>query len=343
MSKKPLFILMLILLAATAAQYTPRASAIFPTLTITLDPGKKSYNVGEYIQNFGALFYDWGEGSELTRIPVNDIVGLQVNYPSTYGNYLIRTLPTGSLAGKTWDVEILQLTPSDQNGNPQTVFQRGSLAYFAITWKNNLNETVYVRIIFTICYMNGLPIAVYSPTNGTLAPNETRPAILPFPINSDTATGSAVIYANAVSEWLDVEGYPYCPEKSANFTIVSSGGSYVSGTKPAQLAGVGTTFNFTFPTVTAGAYLGNYTTYATTRPLGTHVATNTTRFEVFLLGDVNGNLAVTVQDYQLVKLAIPSTPGSPKWNPKCDLNNDGVVDAKDYTIIKRNIGHFGHY
>jgi len=44
------------------------------------------------------------------------------------------------------------------------------------------------------------------------------------------------------------------------------------------------------------------------------------------------------QDMQLVKNAVPSTPGSPNWNPNADLNDDGVIDGADYQIVKANIG-----
>jgi hypothetical protein len=43
-------------------------------------------------------------------------------------------------------------------------------------------------------------------------------------------------------------------------------------------------------------------------------------------------------DYQLVKNAIPSTPGSPKWNPNADINNDGVVNMLDFQIVKIHVG-----
>jgi PKD repeat protein len=57
-----------------------------------------------------------------------------------------------------------------------------------------------------------------------------------------------------------------------------------------------------------------------------------------LIGDVNRDGVVDAQDYQLVKRAIPSTPGDPKWNPNADLNNDGIIDATDFQIVKIHIG-----
>ncbi len=55
-------------------------------------------------------------------------------------------------------------------------------------------------------------------------------------------------------------------------------------------------------------------------------------------GDVNGDDVVDGQDIQLLKNAIPSMPGDPKWNPEADVNDDGLVDGVDYQRTKRRIG-----
>jgi len=81
--------------------------------------------------------------------------------------------------------------------------------------------------------------------------------------------------------------------------------------------------------------------YASSRILGTQQATNTTQFEVMVLGDINGDLLVDGQDFQLVKKAVPSTPGSPKWRPECDLNGDGIVDGQDFAKLKKFVGNYG--
>jgi hypothetical protein len=52
--------------------------------------------------------------------------------------------------------------------------------------------------------------------------------------------------------------------------------------------------------------------------------------KVSCTGDINGDYVTDVKDYQLVKKAIPSMPGSPKWNPNANMNDDLVIDAKDY-------------
>jgi hypothetical protein len=326
---------------------TNLTSAIVPTLVLTLETDKTTYNVGETVQINGALYYDWG--GNLNPIPVEDIVALQINYPSTYGLYLLRTLSTGSLQYKTWDVEILQLTPCDESGNPKSSFKRGTIAHFKIEWKNNDNTAHYTRIIFALYYANNQPFATFAPISGTLDPNRTEMAIIPVPISSDAVTGPAKIYASAISDWIAQNGYPYCPEKSAEFTITSSTGSVIPSTSTKTATTyqsqtttdtVSTVYNLNITIPTTGAYIGDYSIYVSSRLLGERQATNTTTFKVILLGDINGDLAVTIADYQLLKKAIPSTPGNPNWNPKADLNGDNKVDIKDYAIIKQNVGHY---
>jgi hypothetical protein len=55
------------------------------------------------------------------------------------------------------------------------------------------------------------------------------------------------------------------------------------------------------------------------------------------IGDVNGDRMTDVTDYQMVKYAIPSMPGSPKWNPNLDINNDDIIDVTDYQTVKNHI------
>jgi hypothetical protein len=59
--------------------------------------------------------------------------------------------------------------------------------------------------------------------------------------------------------------------------------------------------------------------------------------KVTCIGDINGDYVTDVKDYQLVKEAIPSIPGSLKWYPNADINCDGAITAKDYQLVKSHI------
>jgi len=104
----------------------------------------------------------------------------------------------------------------------------------------------------------------------------------------------------------------------------------------------GTQITITLTWNTSGfAYAYTITAYATPDPAETDLADNTFIdgvVKVSCLGDLNGDYIVDGQDYQLVKIAVPSMPGSPNWNPNADLNDDGIVDGQDFTIVKSLIG-----
>jgi len=60
--------------------------------------------------------------------------------------------------------------------------------------------------------------------------------------------------------------------------------------------------------------------------------------KIRLLGDVNGDGIVDLQDVFTASLAFGSTPGQPNWNPGADVVRDNKIDLRDVFII--NI-HFG--
>jgi len=106
-------------------------------------------------------------------------------------------------------------------------------------------------------------------------------------------------------------------------------------------SGNSTTVTFTWNTT--GVAKGNYTIMAEATQLPEETDTlDNTRIDgwvfVTVPGDINGDRFVNVLDYVLVKKAIPSYPGHPKWNPNADINSDGFVNVKDVVLTKSNIG-----
>ena len=57
-----------------------------------------------------------------------------------------------------------------------------------------------------------------------------------------------------------------------------------------------------------------------------------------ILGDVNGDGKVDIQDVALVAFAFGSYPGHLRWNPDCDFNGDGRVDIRDIVIVAKEFG-----
>jgi len=57
-----------------------------------------------------------------------------------------------------------------------------------------------------------------------------------------------------------------------------------------------------------------------------------------LLGDVNVDGKVDIQDISIAALAFGSCPDHPRWNPLADINKDNMVDISDLALIARNFG-----
>jgi hypothetical protein len=55
-----------------------------------------------------------------------------------------------------------------------------------------------------------------------------------------------------------------------------------------------------------------------------------------LVGDVNGDGKVDINDLKAWDAAYGSTPGSSNWNPQADINGDGIVDKQDGILIIQN-------
>ena len=57
-----------------------------------------------------------------------------------------------------------------------------------------------------------------------------------------------------------------------------------------------------------------------------------------VIGDVNGDGKVDMQDIGIVARAFGTSPGAPRWNPAADVNGDGTVDMRDIALVA---SHFG--
>ncbi len=62
---------------------------------------------------------------------------------------------------------------------------------------------------------------------------------------------------------------------------------------------------------------------------------------VLINGDIDGNNRIDTTDRRLLSVANGSTSISSNWNPRADLNGDGLVDGLDYTILYKNMNKVG--
>ncbi|MDH5689946.1 MAG: dockerin type I domain-containing protein [Candidatus Bathyarchaeota archaeon] len=100
--------------------------------------------------------------------------------------------------------------------------------------------------------------------------------------------------------------------------------------------------NLTFTWDTTAIPKGNYTIKAYAHPVTGETILENNFLIGFITetisGDVNGNYKVDIHDlYQFAK-AYNTATGDPKWNPNCDINNDGIINIADMFFAARNYG-----
>ena len=338
MDKKAVLSFIVLLLAssvlANALQYT--TYAVSP-LQINVVSDKTVYLVGENVQIYGNLTF-YGE-----PLP-NRLVALEID-DSANEPFIFRTLSTGTNATGSLKVEIVQVFPGDDVGNQLYSFKRGSNIYVWIVYKNNFDASVYTTFTFTIYDANNAPMFAAAPIAYSVPPGGPYNMSYRWTLPADAQLGNAKIYASAFTELPKNKGVPHCPEKSETFTITATTATSttVSTSQSFYPMSITGNYNYTFTLPTKGLRLGNYTVSVAANYKGlweAFPASNTTRFKVRLLGDVNGDAKVDIKDLVLLIKAFGSYPDKPNWNPNADLNNDGKVDIKDLVLL---IKHFGEH
>lgn len=64
------------------------------------------------------------------------------------------------------------------------------------------------------------------------------------------------------------------------------------------------------------------------------------RFDL-VLGDIDGDNAVSIYDYNLLTQAFDTVPSQAAWDARCDLDGDGVVSVFDYSILSSRFDQQG--
>jgi hypothetical protein len=317
----------------------PFSSLVFAqSLALTLATSRFSYDIGDEVFISGNL--------TLLEAPVTDgLVAVQIQDPRNE-TMAIRTFKTGTDPPKPWIIEIFDFFPCDGSGNIQTSFTRGGTLGFTIKLQNHASSSYWVLAPVYIQYADRRPFTIMPMYNGTIAGGTFVNATFFIQIPDNAPVGTTYAYANALTDYPKKDGYAYSPENSAAFeiTIVGQGGSLGVPEQPAYAGSAGN-FSMSFMTNRFGGLLGNYTVYATSWYKPYFIRSQIT-FKTTLTGDITGpygvpDLKVDARDVSRVARAYGSRPGSPKWDPKCDLNNDGKVDVKDVSGCARNYGKFG--
>jgi hypothetical protein len=127
-----------------------------------------------------------------------------------------------------------------------------------------------------------------------------------------------------------------------NFTVkISRNGTQFQTFDATNLA-AGANITIVFAWNTSDVIAGNVYTpkaEATAVPFETNLANNVLTggtVKVKIIGDVNGDNKVNLDDWIAFDAAYGSHPGDPNWNPQADINGDGVVDNADGVLIAQN-------
>lgn len=126
----------------------------------------------------------------------------------------ITVLPPGYLS-----ISIVEIIPCNQNGQPVSSFTEGTMVYLRIKVSSNSMNSEPLLLTINIFDAGRNTIGVIS-FKGPIAPGETT-FMLGSPIPLNVRSGLATVYVNALTDWPHLGGVPYCPEKEANFQIIS--------------------------------------------------------------------------------------------------------------------------
>jgi ABC-type transport system substrate-binding protein len=125
------------------------------------------------------------------------------------------TLADGTVKVQT--LRIVTVIPCNQTGNPQGIFETGTMAYFKVTINHTAIGPANALITINVYDSNGATIGVTSFQGPIMS--GVSVFILGLPIPTSASHGVATVYANAFTDWPHLGGVPYCPEASATFEI----------------------------------------------------------------------------------------------------------------------------
>lgn len=268
----------------------------------------------------------------------NGIAAIQVEYPNET-TMLLRTASTSPNPSGDWQLEIISLIPCDQLGEPKNDFRRGSVAFFNVTVKNNRFTSRHALIVITVFDPDSTPLDIVW-LECTIASEGVVGWVAQIgPIYDWSSTGTSKVFASVLTDWPKNEGFPYCPEKSADFNIYADGGStYYKSSMTFQSTLEGLNYNviFRLPPYTpidtyyvrVGAFYKGFDSWGTT--------TFTTIFHE--LGDFDYDHDIDLFDAVTLLAVYGAKSGDEGWDPRLDMSPDGKIGLYDAVILLSKYG-----
>jgi hypothetical protein len=167
--------------------------------------------------------------------------------------------------------------------------------------------------------------ALWNNTSKTISVNLVIPPIADFTWSPQTPMNSTIVTFDGSPSQLGWNGTANPPITSYQWDF--GDGNAATATTP--------TTNHVYQNP------GNYTVILTVTDAGgsqNSASKNVTVSLANLLGDLDGDGRVTMNDVFIVLDAFGSTPGKPNWDPIADINTDGRVDMTDIFVVLDNFG-----
>jgi len=114
-------------------------------------------------------------------------------------------------------VKLAGVFPCNQSGYPVSSFGAGAIGYFKVVVNNTSPEQEIALVTVNAFDVSSATLGVVS-FKSTIMPGLST-FILGLPIPSASSTGTAIVYADAFTDWPYLGGLPYCLEVSATFQI----------------------------------------------------------------------------------------------------------------------------
>jgi len=290
----------------------------------------------------GATWQNAGTAAGLPNVIVDD---LAITPGTGY-------LTAGTFGRGMWrlQVPVPQVTVSSLSLSPNSV-RRGSSATGTVTLTspapvggvNVLLTSANTSVATTpasVTVPSGASSATFTVSTSILltAPGSS---VISASYNGSSATQTLSVTVPTISGTITFSQYLGTPPASVvfNFRQVGASSPFMSVTVPVAADGSFKIQNV--PTQSYQVYIQPGSWLRRTLSLNLTSSDVTNADYVLLNGDINGDNRIDNTDRRLITIADGAKPGDPNWNPRADLNGDGVIDYKDFDILYRNFGRIG--
>lgn len=299
----------------------------FVTVDATAKPNRQHYRYREIV-NITGSFYFQGQPVEgaIVAVKVREIRGNLT---------VVRTAPIGNIP-QEWNLDIISIIPCDQYGRPKTNFYKNGDFFVNVTVQNKLPVDKSITLVAIAADVDSTPLGI-NWLKANIAGKSILGAIFNIWLPEWSSTGTGRVWVNLLSEWPENNGYPYCPERTANFNILSSGSSTSTNIESQQKKSTQSTteycVSFRLPP-RASPYNANFTVHVGAYYNGWTAFQNTTfQAKYKYPEDYNYNFQIDIFDVVAVTSIYAKKSGEPKWDPRLDFRPNGRIDINDVVSV----------